>query len=170
MKGKGDALMGIGIGTGDNRATDAATNAINNPLLEDARVEGAKGILVNVTGGFDFCLSEYEEVLKIITANADDDALIISGTSIVESMNDRLRVTVIATGFSPEKPPARRPSPSARGGDHPLRGVGIDGKVGAPQACGGLSPGQELPRSRPERAHGSSREAHRGPEGMKDLR
>jgi len=100
MKGKGDALMGIGIGSGENRATDAATNAISNPLLEDARVEGAKGILVNVTGGFDFCLSEYQEVLKIITANADDDALIIAGTSIVESLNDRLRVTVIATGFS----------------------------------------------------------------------
>jgi cell division protein FtsZ len=110
MKGKGDALMGIGIGAGDNRATDAATNAINNPLLEDARVEGAKGILVNVTGGFDFCLSEYEEVMKIITANADDDALIIAGTSIVESMNDRIRVTVIATGFSAEKqlPAAQR--------------------------------------------------------------
>jgi cell division protein FtsZ len=111
MKGKGDALMGIGIGSGENRATDAATNAINNPLLEDARVEGAKGILVNVTGGFDFCLSEYEEVLKIITANADDDALIIAGTSIVESMNDRLRVTVIATGFSAEKPRAALPEP-----------------------------------------------------------
>jgi cell division protein FtsZ len=92
--------MGIGTGTGENRATDAATNAINNPLLEDARVEGAKGILVNVTGGFDFCLSEFEEVLKIITANADDDALIIAGTSIVESMNDRIKVTVIATGFA----------------------------------------------------------------------
>ena len=99
MKGKGDALMGIGVGTGENRATDAATNAINNPLLEDARVEGAKGILVNVTGGFDFCLSEFEEVLKIITANADDDALIIAGTSIVEAMNDKIKVTVIATGF-----------------------------------------------------------------------
>ncbi len=104
MKGKGDALMGIGMGSGENRAIDAATNSINNPLLEDARVEGAKGILVNVTGGFDLCLSEYEEVLKIITANADDDALIISGTSIVESMNDKIKVTVIATGFTVEKP------------------------------------------------------------------
>jgi len=117
MKGKGDALMGIGIGTGDNRATDAATNAISNPLLEDARVEGAKGILVNVTGGFDFSLSEYEEVLKIITANADDDALIISGTSIVESMNDRLRVTVIATGFSTEKRPQVAPEPERPEGE-----------------------------------------------------
>jgi cell division protein FtsZ len=119
MKGTGDALMGIGIGTGDNRATDAATNAINNPLLEDARVEGAKGLLVNVTGGYDLCLSEYEEVLKIITANADDDALIIAGTSIVESMADKIKVTVIATGFSREakqpalqlvETPARRPA------------------------------------------------------------
>jgi cell division protein FtsZ len=92
--------MGIGIGTGENRATDAATNAINNPLLEDARVEGAKGLLVNVTGGYDLCLSEYEEVLKIITANADDDALVIAGTSIVESMSEKIKVTVIATGFS----------------------------------------------------------------------
>jgi cell division protein FtsZ len=96
--------MGIGLGSGENRAIDAATNAINNPLLEDARVEGAKGILVNVTGGFDLCLSEYEEVLKIITANADDDALIIAGTSIVESMADKVKVTVIATGFNAEKP------------------------------------------------------------------
>jgi cell division protein FtsZ len=57
-----------------------------------------------VTGGFDLCLSEYEEVLKIITANADDDALIIAGTSILESMADKIKVTVIATGFSTEKP------------------------------------------------------------------
>ena len=116
MKGKGDALMGIGMGAGDNRATDAATSAISNPLLEDARVEGAKGILVNVTGGYDFSLSEYEEVLKIITANADDDALIISGTSVVESMNDRIRVTVIATGFTSEKRPEPPRSPSTRKG------------------------------------------------------
>ena len=99
MKGKGDALMGIGVGTGDNRAVDAATNAINNPLLEDAKIEGAAGILVNVTGGEDLSLTEYEEVLKIITANADDDALIISGNSINETMTDSVKVTVIATGF-----------------------------------------------------------------------
>ncbi len=108
MKGKGDALMGIGIGSGDNRAVDAATNAINNPLLEDAKIEGAKGILVNVTGGDDLCLSEYEEVLKIITANADDDALIIAGNSIDSSMNDKIKVTVIATGFKSEKSVVRK--------------------------------------------------------------
>ena len=99
MKGQGDALMGIGGGTGDNRAVDAATNAINNPLLEDARIEGAKGILVNVTGGEDLTLSEYEEVIKIITANADNDALIIPGNTINPGMKDMIKVTVVATGL-----------------------------------------------------------------------
>jgi len=111
MKGNGDALMGIGLGAGDNRAVDAATNAINNPLLEDAKIEGARGILVNVTGGTDFCLSEYEEVLKIITASADSEALVIAGTSINETLADELRVTVIATGFNAER--VRRPAPAA---------------------------------------------------------
>ncbi len=104
MKGRGDALMGIGIGTGDNRAVDAATNAINNPLLEDAQMEGAKGILVNVTGGNDFSLTEYEEIINIITSSADGDALIISGNSIDDTLEDEVRVTVIATGFDLETP------------------------------------------------------------------
>jgi cell division protein FtsZ len=103
MKGNGDALMGVGIGSGDNRAVDAATNAINNPLLEDAKIEGAQGILVNVSGGEDLCLSEFEEVLKIITASADKAALVIAGTSINDSMGETVKVTVIATGFSSER-------------------------------------------------------------------
>ena len=102
MQGQGDALMGIGIGIGDNRAVDAATNAINNPLLEDARIEGAHGILVNVTGDDCMSLTEYEEVLQIITASASDDAMIICGTSINETLQDEIRVTVIATGFQRE--------------------------------------------------------------------
>lgn len=113
MKGNGDALMGIGLGGGDNRAVDAATNAINNPLLEDAKIEGARGILVNVTGGENFCLSEFEEVLKIITASADSEALIISGTSINERLEDQLKVTVIATGFNVDRPPLLKAEPAA---------------------------------------------------------
>jgi cell division protein FtsZ len=100
MKGHGDALMGIGVGNGENRAVDAATNAINNPLLEDTRIDGAKGLLVNVSGGSDFSLSEYEEVLNIITANADEDALIIAGSAVDELMEDEVTVSVIATGFN----------------------------------------------------------------------
>lgn len=102
MQGQGDALMGIGIGGGDNRAVDAATNAINNPLLEDARIEGAHGILVNVTGDDNMSLTEYEEVLQIITTSASDDAMIICGTSINDTLDDEIRVTVIATGFQRE--------------------------------------------------------------------
>ena len=100
MKGHGDALMGIGVGNGENRAVDAATNAINNPLLEDTRIDGAHGLLVNVSGGSDFSLSEYEEVLNIITGNADEDALIIAGSAVDELMEDEVTVSVIATGFN----------------------------------------------------------------------
>lgn len=102
MQGQGDALMGIGLGVGDNRAVDAATNAINNPLLEDCRIEGAQRILVNVTGGDDLSLSEFEEVVSIITANADENALIIAGNALDTSMTDKVQVTVIATGFQIE--------------------------------------------------------------------
>ncbi len=121
MKGRGDALMGIGIGMGDNRAVDAATNAINNPLLEDARIEGAKGILVNVTGGNDFSLAEYEEIIKIITSNADDDALIISGTSVDETIDDEVHVTVIATGFDLESGAALEEQEEEEGGSEIIK-------------------------------------------------
>ena len=99
MKGQGDALMGIGLGTGDNRAVDAATHAIHNPLLEDSNIEGAKGILVNVTGGADLSLSEYEEILNIVNSSADPNVLIIAGMAIDESLGDSVQVTMIATGF-----------------------------------------------------------------------
>ncbi|MCX7948622.1 MAG: cell division protein FtsZ [Treponemataceae bacterium] len=111
MEGQGDALMGIGEGRGDNRAVDAATNAINNPLLDDCRIEGAQRILINVRGGEDLTLTEYEEIVNIITASADEDAQIIAGTCVDPSFNDRLMVTVIATGFSQEGRMSSRESP-----------------------------------------------------------
>jgi len=99
MEGQGDAIMGIGTGEGDNRAVDAATDAINNPLLEDSHIEGANHILINVTGNDDLTLMEVEEIVKIVTANADPDALIICGTATDNTMGDKISVTVIATGF-----------------------------------------------------------------------
>ena len=99
MEGQGDAIMGIGTGEGDNRAVDAATNAINNPLLEDSNIEGANHILINITGNEEMTLLEVEEIVKIVTANADQDALIIYGTAIDNSLGDKISVTVIATGF-----------------------------------------------------------------------
>jgi cell division protein FtsZ len=99
MKDQGDALMGIGIGSGDGRAEQAASNAIGNPLLEDNSIEGAKHILVNVSGSEDISLLEYESVVNYITQKADPDAHIIIGQTVDEPLGDKLQVTVIATGF-----------------------------------------------------------------------
>ena len=106
MQGQGDAIMGIGVGSGENRSVDAAEKAINNPLLEDSRIEGAKNVLVNVTGGEDFSLIEYQEIVDFITEKAADDAHIIAGFVTDPRLDDEVRVTVIATGFGPPKPGA----------------------------------------------------------------
>ncbi|MDC7240960.1 MAG: cell division protein FtsZ, partial [Spirochaetales bacterium] len=103
MNGQGEALMGIGTGRGDNRAIDAATSAINNPLLEDASIDGAIGLLVNVSHGQDFALAEFAEVMDIITENTDSEAIVISGVTNDDAMDDEIKVTVIATGFHPKK-------------------------------------------------------------------
>ncbi|MFW6181745.1 MAG: cell division protein FtsZ [Spirochaetota bacterium] len=100
MNMSGGALLGTGIGKGDNKALEAAQLAINNPLLEDATIDGAKGVLVNVTGGPDLSLFEYDEIVKLITNTAYSEAMIIAGMVIDPSMNNEVRVTVIATGFS----------------------------------------------------------------------
>ena len=111
MEAKGDALMGVGVGAGENRAVDAATAAINNPLLEHERIEGAEAILVNVTGGEDMGLAEFEEVCDLITT-ASNEALVISGMATNPDLNDELRVTVVATGFNREAA-AAEPEPEA---------------------------------------------------------
>jgi cell division protein FtsZ len=99
MEGQGDALMGIGEGQGDNRAVDAATMAIENPLLDEVNIEGARGLLVNVTGGPDFSLFEYNEIMDIVSSRVDSSATVIAGQDTDENLGDEVRVTVIATGF-----------------------------------------------------------------------
>jgi cell division protein FtsZ len=99
MFGQGDALMGIGVATGDNRAQEAAIKAVENPLLEDSTIVGAQRLLINVYGGDSFALSELEEVVQIITDKADPDAMIKAGAVLDSTLGDRLQVTVIATGF-----------------------------------------------------------------------
>jgi cell division protein FtsZ len=99
MREQGDAIMGIGFGTGENRAADAATGAMNNPMLEETSISGARNVLVNVTAGEGFSLPEFEDVVKIVTANADEDAMIKSGWIYDETLNGSIQVTVIATGF-----------------------------------------------------------------------
>ena len=99
MRAQGNAHMGVGVGQGQNRAVDAATNAINNPLLEDSQVEGAKKLLVNICGNEDLSMSEVEEIMSIITSSADADVFTCFGTTVDPSMGDTISVTLIATGF-----------------------------------------------------------------------
>lgn len=98
MANAGSALMGIGTGTGENRAEMAARKAINSPLLE-VSIDGARGILFNITGGKDITMNEINKAAEIITGAADTDANIIFGTVIDEQSVDQMKITVIATGF-----------------------------------------------------------------------
>ncbi len=99
MAGRGMALMGTGCASGQNRATEAAELAINSPLLEEASIRGARGVLFNITGGADLTLFEVNEASSIIQEAAEDDAEIIFGAVMDPSMGETLKVTVIATGF-----------------------------------------------------------------------
>ena len=103
MKETGDALMGVGIGVGENKALEATQMAINSPLLEESSIEGAKAVLINIAGGNDLSLHEVHEVTDIITQQVDLDANIIFGTTIDPGLDEKVRVTVIATGFDKKK-------------------------------------------------------------------
>ncbi len=100
MRQNGDAIIGLGDGEGDNRIADALKNAISHPLLEGRSIEGAKAVLINVAGGSDLAMVEYHEVQKVIHELVAKDAVIIAGLTEDLSMQDKISVTVIATGFS----------------------------------------------------------------------
>jgi cell division protein FtsZ len=103
MSGMGMALMGAGIGKGEHRALDAAQKAVASPLLDDTSIEGAKGILINFTGGADLSIHEVEEAARIVQEAAHEEANIIFGAVIDPSLQDEVRITVIATGFTEKK-------------------------------------------------------------------
>jgi len=127
MRDAGSALMGIGIASGENRAAEAARTAVSSPLLE-ASIEGATGILLNITGGSEIGLFEVNEAAEVVTSAADSNANVIFGAVIDESLGDEVRVTVVATGFggdlrrrrrreplfADQRTPARREQPSSR--------------------------------------------------------
>lgn len=99
MSEMGVAMMGTGAATGDQRATEAAEKAIKSPLLDDVDIHGARGILVNVTAGSDLGMMEFQEVGNVLDEFSSDNATVVIGTTIDPSMNDELKVTVIATGI-----------------------------------------------------------------------
>jgi len=128
MSGMGMAMMGTGVGHGEHRALDAAQKAVASPLLDDTSIQGARGILINFTGGFDLSIHEVEEAARIVQEAAHDEANIIFGAVIDPNLRDEVRMTVIATGFTEKKesltptgkvvdlPRAARSSPFATAG------------------------------------------------------
>src|SRR5436305_7593923 len=146
MHGMGMALMGTGVSSGEHRAVEAAKRAISSPLLEEASIEGAKGVLINITGGPDMTLFEVHEAASIIQEAADEEANIIFGTVIDPRMKDEVKVTVIATGFdaatkgflntrgeqlSSNRPHAHPAAPAAAG---PARSIAAQHEVAAEPA------------------------------------
>ena len=109
MSEMGDAMMGTGSARGEGRAREAAEAAIHSPLLEDINVQGARGILVNITAGLDMSIGEFEEVGQAIRDFASDEANVVVGTVIDSDLADEMRVTVVATGLNQKKAEAQNP-------------------------------------------------------------
>ncbi len=114
MSEMGMAMMGAAMAQGENRAVEAAQKAISSPLLEEVSIQGARGVLINITGGPDLSLHEVNEAATLIQEEADEEANIIFGAVIDESMGDEVRITVIATGFGEQPEAGEKPRPGAR--------------------------------------------------------
>lgn len=120
MKGAGSAMMGIGIAAGDNRAADAATEAISSRLLESS-IEGATRVLLSIAGNKDLGIQEINEAADLVAKNVDSDANIIFGTVVDESLGDQVRVTVIATGFNDSNVQQQLPTLNTQSTTRPSR-------------------------------------------------
>ncbi|AFY68227.1 cell division protein FtsZ [Geitlerinema sp. PCC 7407] len=154
MADAGSALMGIGVGSGKSRAREAAMAAIASPLLESS-IDGAKGVVFNITGGHDLTLHEVNSAAEIIYEVVDPNANIIFGAVIDERMQGEIRITVIATGFSgevPQQPPAARVTPVKRPvtPPPPTSSPAADPRSAKP-SVGGLDIPEFLQRRRPNR-------------------
>src|SRR5437660_317598 len=114
--GTGTGVVGAAMAEGENRAIEAAQKAVSSPLLEEVSINGARGVLINITGGPDLSLHEVNEAATLIQEEADEDANIIFGAVIDESMGDEVRITVIATGFGEHVEAGEKPRPGPREG------------------------------------------------------
>ncbi|HVT43039.1 MAG TPA: cell division protein FtsZ [Thermoanaerobaculia bacterium] len=147
MHGMGMALMGTGVASGEHRAVEAAQRAISSPLLEEASIEGARGVLINVTGGNDMTLFEVNEAASVIQEAADEEANIIFGTVIDPKMQDEIKVTVIATGFD-----------TATRGFLNARGESLSGRTPSQPAAARMAT-QEMRLAAPQQSAEASAEA-----------
>src|SRR3546814_3737377 len=160
MSEMGKAMMGTGEADGDDRATRAAESAISNPLLDDITMDGARGVLINITGGPDMTLFEVDEAANRIREEVDPDANILFGSTFDETTEGRVRVSVVATGidatvaatgkplpFGRPKPVGSRPSrPEA---DAPIRQVAESSVVGIPPTLTDPTPIASTPAAPP---------------------
>lgn len=156
MRNQGDALMGIGVATGERRAMEASQNALNSPILEGMQIFGAKGLLVNITGGSSLTMHEVNEAISCVQKAAGEDANLIHGVVIDEAMDDAISVTVVATGFrtavaapAPASAPASAPAPTAMP-TAPVVETPVQEVPPAPTPTATILPASELLR-----AHGS---------------
>jgi len=159
MAHTGRAVMGMGIGRGANRAQEAAQKAICSPLLEEGSVEGARGVLLNITGGPNMSLHEVEEAASIVQHAADAEANIIVGQVINPEIGDDLIVTVIATGFEREEPPAARPVVTERPAPRTGNGRPAQQVLTGVHATGSDRPIKDIDRPTFLRRMGETREA-----------
>jgi cell division protein FtsZ len=139
MAETGMAMMGSGVAKGESRAREAAEAAVSSPLLEDVNLQGAHGILVNVTAGMDLAIGEFEEVGKIVKQFASEDATVVVGTVIDPEITEELRVTVVATGLG-------RPAAAARPLIQPAQRVQIAASIGAANAAASQEPPMRVVR------------------------
>ena len=151
MACRGPALMGSGFGEGDNRAQEAAQEAVSSPLLDDVSIHGAQGVLINITGGMDLAIDEVHQISTIIQEEAGDEAEIIFGAVHDPALEGQIRVTVIATGFDDViRPDFGRQTPSPLAQPHQQVAVAGGGAFGGGAFGGGAADVVPLPRP-PER-------------------
>jgi cell division protein FtsZ len=155
MTGMGMALMGTGVAKGENRAVESAQRAISSPLLEETSIQGARGVLINISGGRDLTLHEVAEAARIISDAVDEDANIISGMVIDESLEDAMKVTVIATGFAgqPEAKAESGPAYLQRPVIEQVPAAPAEAEVSAVSDSPGERPLDEIPFYRKAIAH-----------------
>ncbi|GAG93069.1 unnamed protein product, partial [marine sediment metagenome] len=103
MREMGTAMMGTGVASGEERAREAAESAIRSPLLDEVNLNGARGVLVNITAGMDMAIGEFEEVGEVVKSFTSDDATVVVGTVVDPDMSGEMRVTIVATGLASEE-------------------------------------------------------------------
>jgi cell division protein FtsZ len=160
MAEMGKAMMGTGEAEGEDRARKAAESAINNPLLEDISMQGARGVLINITGGYDMTLFEVDEAANRIRKEVDEDANIIFGTSVDEGMNGHIRVSVVATGLDI----------AAKQQELPVKLVAVGGGAAMPASAVASQPISAAPATNVRAPQGFLRTAATAPVAMATMR